>query len=38
MTGLGFGDGPVSLVLTILIVGFVAYLTITHKDSKGEQG
>jgi uncharacterized membrane-anchored protein len=35
--GLGWGDGIVSLGLTILIVGFVSYLTITHKDSKSEQ-
>ena len=37
--GLGLGDLPVSLVLGILIVGFVGYLTITRKDMqvKGEQ-
>ncbi|HXT36793.1 MAG TPA: hypothetical protein VN837_14555 [Chloroflexota bacterium] len=35
--GLGLGDGPVSLVLGILIVGFVAYLTVTREDTKGEQ-
>lgn len=35
--GLGLGTGPVSLGLTILIVGFVSYLTIKHKDSKKEQ-
>ncbi len=27
----------VALVLTILIIGFVGYLTVTHKDMKGEQ-
>ena len=32
--GLGFGTGWVSLVLTIFIMGFVIYLTITHKDIK----
>lgn len=32
--GLGFGDEKVSLVLTILIVIFVTYLTITRKDIK----
>ncbi|HEX8730026.1 MAG TPA: hypothetical protein VF739_15450 [Ktedonobacterales bacterium] len=32
ITGLGFGDGPVSLVLAILIVGFVAYLSVTRID------
>ncbi len=31
-TGLGYGDGPVSLVLTLLIVAVVAYLTITRVD------
>lgn len=30
--GLGLGDTQVSVVLTILIVGFVGYLTITRKD------
>lgn len=30
--GLGVGDGPVSLVLAILIVGLVAYLAVTRKD------
>lgn len=32
--GLGWGGGPVSLVLTMLIVGFVGYLTITRKDQQ----
>jgi uncharacterized membrane-anchored protein len=31
--GLGLGDGQVSLILTLVIVGFVSYLTVTHKDS-----
>ncbi len=35
--GLGLGSGWISLGLMVLIVGFVGYLTITHKDSKGEQ-
>lgn len=30
--GLGLGDGIVTLVLTILIIGFVAFLTVTRKD------
>ena len=30
--GLGLGYGPVSLGLAILIVGFVAYLSVTRKD------
>lgn len=33
--GLGLGDTKVSLVLTILIIVFVGYLTVTHKDIKG---
>lgn len=32
--GLGFSDEKVALVLTILIIGFVGYLTVTHKDTK----
>jgi uncharacterized membrane-anchored protein len=34
---LNLGTGKVSVGLTILIVCFVAYLTITRKDVKGEQ-
>ncbi len=34
--GLGLGDAKVSLVLTILIIGFVGYLTVTRKDIKDE--
>lgn len=34
--GLGLGTGMVSLVLAILIVGLVAYVTVTRKDVKGE--
>jgi uncharacterized membrane-anchored protein len=34
--GLGMGDGIVTLVLTILIIGFVAYLTVTRKDVPDE--
>ena len=30
--GLGLGRGPVALGLTIVIVGFVGYLSVTHKD------
>lgn len=32
--GLGLGTGPVSLGLTVLIVGFVSYLAVTGKDVK----
>jgi uncharacterized membrane-anchored protein len=32
--GLGLGDARVSLVLTLLIIVFVGYLTITHKDDR----
>lgn len=35
--GLGLGDGKVAPVLTILIICFVAYLTVTRQDMKGEQ-
>jgi uncharacterized membrane-anchored protein len=35
--GLGLGDAKVALVLTILIIGFVGYLTVTRRDMKGEQ-
>ncbi len=38
VSGLGLGTGLVSLCLTILIVIFVAYLTVTRKDIEGEQG
>ncbi len=30
--GLGLGDGPVALALTVLIFGFVAYLAVTRRD------
>lgn len=35
--GIGFGTGRTSIVLTMFIVLFVGYLTITSKDSKREQ-
>jgi len=35
--GLGLGDGPVSLCLTILIVGFVTYMTLSRKENKRER-
>lgn len=35
LSGLGLGTGWVSLGLTVLIAGFVGYLTITQKDVKG---
>jgi uncharacterized membrane-anchored protein len=35
--GLGLNDGKVAPVLTILIIGFVGYLTVTRKDIKGKQ-
>lgn len=35
--GLGLGDEKVSLVLTLLIIAFVGYLTITHKDIQGKR-
>ena len=30
--GLALGDGRVSLALTLVIVGFVGYLTVTRRD------
>jgi uncharacterized membrane-anchored protein len=33
--GLGLGDGWVTLVLLLLIAGFVGYLTVTRRDSDG---
>lgn len=30
--GLAYGYGPVSVILTVLIIGFVAYLGFTSKD------
>lgn len=36
--GLGYGSDVVSIILTLLIVVFVAYLTITRKDIKRESG
>jgi uncharacterized membrane-anchored protein len=35
--GLGLGTGWVSLSLTIIIIAFVGYLTVTHKDKRSEQ-
>jgi uncharacterized membrane-anchored protein len=36
--GLGFGDGRVALTLTVLIIGLVGYLAVTHKDiERGRQ-
>ena len=35
--GLDLGDGPVSLVLALLIIGFVGYLTVTRKDILAEE-
>jgi uncharacterized membrane-anchored protein len=37
LSGLGLGTGWVSLGLTILIAGFVGYLTVTRKDIKGQE-
>jgi uncharacterized membrane-anchored protein len=35
--GLALGTGPVALGLTVMIIGFVAYLASTRVDVKGEQ-
>lgn len=32
--GLGWGDGHVAIILTIIIIGFVSYLAISHRDDK----
>jgi uncharacterized membrane-anchored protein len=32
--GLDYGNGHVAIVLTLIIIGFVAYLTISRKDVK----
>jgi uncharacterized membrane-anchored protein len=38
LSGLGLGTGEVSVVLTVAIVGLVAYLTISRKDVRGDDG
>jgi uncharacterized membrane-anchored protein len=38
LSGLGLGDGRVALVLTLVIIGFVAYLAATGKDAPAEEG
>ena len=38
ISGLGWGDGRVSLVLTAAIACLVAYLTITRRDVQGDGG
>jgi uncharacterized membrane-anchored protein len=35
--GLGLGDAKVAAVLTILIIGFVGYLTVSRVDTRDEQ-
>ena len=35
--GLGLGTGPVSLVLALVIIGFVGYLTVTRADRRSRQ-
>jgi uncharacterized membrane-anchored protein len=35
--GLGWGDGRVGVMLTIVIIGFVSYLALSHRDIKPEQ-
>jgi uncharacterized membrane-anchored protein len=36
LSGLGLGTGWVSLFLTIIIIVFVGYLSVTHRDTKDE--
>ncbi len=38
VSGLGWGDGRVSLVLTVVIACLVAYLAVTRRDVQGERG
>lgn len=33
--GMGLGTGLISLILAVIIVGFIIYLTITYKDVRG---
>jgi uncharacterized membrane-anchored protein len=35
--GLGLGEGPVSLGLTIIILLFVGYLAVSHRDAKDSE-
>jgi len=35
--GLGWGDGHVAVILTIIIIVFVAYLALSHRDIKPSQ-
>lgn len=35
--GAGLGTGLISLILAILVIGFVGYVTVTRKDIKGKQ-
>jgi uncharacterized membrane-anchored protein len=37
-SGLGWGEGPVSLGLTLLIAAFVGYLAATHNDVQTRRG
>jgi uncharacterized membrane-anchored protein len=32
---MGLGTGLISLILAAIIAGFVAYLTVSHKDVEG---
>jgi hypothetical protein len=36
--GLGLGRGPVSLYLTVVIIGLVGYLSVTRKDVEERAG
>ena len=36
--GLGYGDGPVALVLGLLIAGFVGYLSVSRRDLQAPVG
>lgn len=36
--GLNLGKGPISIALWVLIIAFVAYLAITHRDVARQPG
>lgn len=38
ISGLGWGDGRIALVLTAVIVCLVAFLAVTHRDVQGDHG
>ena len=37
-TGLGYGDGPVTLVLLVAIVGLVGWMAVSERRASGAEG